>query len=530
MVGKGVARGVCVLCVALAATDARADWYKGNTHCHTEVSPDSESPMEELMAWYKDHDYDFVVLTDHNAYTTEERLNELTAAGSDAPLVDDTFILIPGEELTTSEHHVNGLDMPAYYAPGTTISASFEIVWAAGGFPQLNHPEWNYLEARYVAEELAELSGPMFLEVFNSHPGVEERSGPSSEDFWDELLSSGQRIWGVAVDDAHTLSGGGTPPGGGYIYVDAEELTTPAILSAMQAGRFYASSGATLADFRWTSEVYEVDAPGATSILFFGANGAVLERVDGDFASYRFRGDELYVRARVESPDGFAWTQPLFVGERPENLAPRAQIVADPLDGDAPLRVRLDGSGSTDADGVVESWRWDFGDGEQGRGPVIVHTYDAPGRYEVELTVFDDDVALGRDVVFVEVRDPDAGPAPTADTGGGAADTGAAVEEDAEAPDGGSPPVAQAASSGDGGCAVATSGRIPAWPLVLWGCASVVLAWRRRRYGRYSGSRRVVGVVTGVGEGPPRAGGERQGGDERRGRAAEGAPRRAHGV
>ena len=50
MVGKGVARGVCVLCVALAATDARADWYKGNTHCHTEVSPDSESPMEELVA------------------------------------------------------------------------------------------------------------------------------------------------------------------------------------------------------------------------------------------------------------------------------------------------------------------------------------------------------------------------------------------------------------------------------------------------------------------------------------------------
>ncbi|MEL6177440.1 MAG: CehA/McbA family metallohydrolase [Myxococcota bacterium] len=496
---------LCVACALppLMANMAHAEWFKGNTHCHTEVSADSETPMEQLMAWYKSNGYHFVVLTDHNAYTSAEQLRALTAwdpeLNQNAPIVDDGFILIPGEELTTSEHHVNGLDMPFYEPPGSTIAASFEVVWSVGALPQLNHPEWNFLEARVVAEELAELRGPMFLEVYNSHPSVVDRSGPSSEDFWDVVLSSGQRIWSVAVDDAHTLEGGHTPPGGGFIYVNAEALTPAAILSAMQAGQFYASSGATLNAVQWTSSVYEVDAPGATSIVFYGQNGAVLERIEGDFASYRVQGDELYVRARVESPEGLAWTQPLFVSERPENIIPRAQIEASVTEGDAPLRVRLDGTGSSDADGTVESWSWDFGDGTSGRGPVIVHTFEEPGRYDVELTVFDDDVDLGRDILAITVRDPDNAPMPT-DTG--VADEGidgpsepdtqesetnpTGMERDAAMDVGTSPEGVGQVASGDDGCGVVTIGpgpwRIPVGVLVLWGVMMVVVSRRRRHH------------------------------------------------
>ena len=52
--------------------------------------------------------------------------------------------------------------------------------------------------------------------------------------------------------------------------------------------------------------------------------------------------------------------------------------------------VRLDGSGSGDADGNLIAWVWDLGDGRRATGPVVEHVYDAPGLYPVRLTVQDD--------------------------------------------------------------------------------------------------------------------------------------------
>jgi hypothetical protein len=52
--------------------------------------------------------------------------------------------------------------------------------------------------------------------------------------------------------------------------------------------------------------------------------------------------------------------------------------------------VVFDASGSIDADGVIVSYVWDFGDGTQGTGKTATHVYQAPGHYTVILTVTDD--------------------------------------------------------------------------------------------------------------------------------------------
>jgi len=52
--------------------------------------------------------------------------------------------------------------------------------------------------------------------------------------------------------------------------------------------------------------------------------------------------------------------------------------------------VILDGSRSNDADGVILSHLWDFGDGAMGEGPVAEYAWATPGVYEVTLTVIDD--------------------------------------------------------------------------------------------------------------------------------------------
>ncbi|WP_353308472.1 PKD domain-containing protein [Shimia sp. NS0008-38b] len=52
--------------------------------------------------------------------------------------------------------------------------------------------------------------------------------------------------------------------------------------------------------------------------------------------------------------------------------------------------VPLDGSRSSDADGVILSHQWDFGDGAIGEGPFAEYAWASPGVYEVALTVIDD--------------------------------------------------------------------------------------------------------------------------------------------
>ena len=51
------------------------------------------------------------------------------------------------------------------------------------------------------------------------------------------------------------------------------------------------------------------------------------------------------------------------------------------------LKVSFDGTGSTDAQGPISGYAWDFGDNSSGSGATASHTYAASGTYTVELTV-----------------------------------------------------------------------------------------------------------------------------------------------
>jgi hypothetical protein len=64
-------------------------------------------------------------------------------------------------------------------------------------------------------------------------------------------------------------------------------------------------------------------------------------------------------------------------------------VNATPTSGTAPLRVNFDGSASSDPDGDALSYTWDFGDGQQGSGATLSHTYEAAGSFTAVLTVDD---------------------------------------------------------------------------------------------------------------------------------------------
>jgi len=84
---------------------------------------------------------------------------------------------------------------------------------------------------------------------------------------------------------------------------------------------------------------------------------------------------------------------------------PYAEFSADPTIGVPPLTVTFDASASYDADGDIDAYNWDFGDGITGEGETIAHTYGNAGRFMVVLTVVDNDYYTGTATQWVEVRD-----------------------------------------------------------------------------------------------------------------------------
>lgn len=314
---------IVVLWVVLTACLApAARWVKGNTHAHTNRSDGGEYP-HRVARWYQDHGYQFLFITDHDMVTPT------AAIDSDA---NDDFILIPGEEISFSlerrQVHVNSLNprRPAEASPGATLAETLQnavdAARAAGGLPQINHPfrRWSL-----SAADIRGLRGVRLLEVLNMPR--ESNNFPAggsggTEGLWDELLTSGMVLYGVAADDSHDFHGEFLPglahPGRGWVVARVDQLTADEVCAALEKGDFYASTGIELADVACDRKEYRVTIKphgnARYTTVFIGGNGRALASVDGLQAAYAFQGDELYVRAKVVSTMGeTALCQPVFV-------------------------------------------------------------------------------------------------------------------------------------------------------------------------------------------------------------------------
>jgi len=325
---RAILAAAAALCLAAAwrsstrAAVTPGRWYKGNLHTHT-LNSDGDSTPNEVATWYREHGYNFLVLTDHNHLTEIAGLNAVHAS-------KEQFLLIQGEEVTDSWQrlpiHINALDLAKELQPqhGDSVSATIQnnvdAILAAKALPSVNHPNFGWA---VTADDLLRIQNLSLMEVFNGHPTVNNVGGGGSQsldEMWDVLLSAGRPIHGIAVDDAHHFKRIGrefSNPGRGWVQVRAESLTPAAIRAAIQQGQFYASSGVKLADIQISADEYKIAVdPQATekfTTYFIGDGGKVLAKVFGEAPAYRFEGGEKYVRARVESSFGAsAWTQPVF--------------------------------------------------------------------------------------------------------------------------------------------------------------------------------------------------------------------------
>jgi hypothetical protein len=299
-------------------------WFKGNTHTHT-LNSDGDSTPDDVVRWYREHGYQFLVLTDHNFLTETEALNALHGAG-------EKFLVIKGEEVTSQFEgkplHVNGLNVRERVAParGTSVvdvlQQNVDAIRKAFGVPHINHPNFGWA---ITGAELGAVRNNRLFEIYNGHPQVNLLGGggvPGLEDAWDAILSAGTLLYGVAVDDAHVFKQPGNPnvagPGRGWVMVRAAQLDPGSIVDALERGDFYASTGVELSDYQIGPSSMTV-AVRATKfskyrIQFIGRNSRVLQESIETPATYQFKGGEGFVRARVlESNGQIAWGQPVLV-------------------------------------------------------------------------------------------------------------------------------------------------------------------------------------------------------------------------
>jgi hypothetical protein len=325
---------------APAAPAAPEVWLKGSTHVHAKASGDSIEPNGNVIAWYEEQRYDFIVLTDHNRVSeldpASDTRGQITLRDARAGLIVFSGIelthnpvgCVPvGDPSGNCRIHVNLLGPTA--RPGGRLEwaerrshARIDMYRAAlnaqatlGGIAQINHPQWLWGMTPELLTELAR-RGMHLVEIANnafSTWNAGDATHPSTEALWDAALRRGATLWGIASDDAHDYTGHGKyPAGGGWVVVHARR-EPQAILEALAAGRFYASNGVVLerAGVEGGALVVVVDpAQAGTYTIDFIENGRRVESIAGKVAR-RAVPAAGYLRAVVVRDDGKrAWVQP----------------------------------------------------------------------------------------------------------------------------------------------------------------------------------------------------------------------------
>ncbi|TDN90828.1 PKD domain-containing protein [Microbacterium sp. BK668] len=189
-----------------------------------------------------------------------------------------------------------------------------------------------------------------------------------------------------------------------YITGTLDEVAVyPAVLSEQRIRAHYAAAGRTpaerapVASFTATSNELAVSVDASASS---DADGNITgydwtfgdgSTATGVTSSHTYAQAGTYtITLKVTDATSLVSTTTKVVTVAP-NKAPTAAFTSTVTN----LSVAFDASGSTDTDGTIASYAWDFGDGQTGAGATATHAYAGAGTYAVKLTVTDDRGAVG---------------------------------------------------------------------------------------------------------------------------------------
>jgi len=280
--------------------DSSAGWLKGNLHTHTAAS-DGKRPPQETVDDYASRGYGFLMLSDHDHLTDP---GELKNRG---------MVLLPGNEISAQGEHILHVGARRKIKP---LADRQKVIAAIRrddkkALAIVCHPNWEEDFNHCPQEKLAAWQGYTGLEIYN---GVIRRlpGSPLATDRWDMLLGSGRRLWGFANDDCHRPEDAGLA----WNVVQCRTRTPEAVLAALAAGSFYASTGVVIRTVAVRGGTLHVVAPKAQRIAVVCDFGKRLAQVDAAELTFRLPEGAAFKYVRVECfgmGESMAWTQPFYV-------------------------------------------------------------------------------------------------------------------------------------------------------------------------------------------------------------------------
>jgi len=275
-------------------------WLRGNLHTHTTRS-DGARPQQEVIDDYARRGYDFLMLSDHDVYTSPRDYAKLDAKG---------LVFIPGNEISANGPHLLHVNADRRIEPDRNRQKVINAVRSTRGFAIVNHPNWQERFDHCSITNMTIWQGYLGMEIYNGVIGRLDGS-PYATNKWDMLLAQGRQIWGFANDDSHAAKGDVEL---GWNVVYSRKRTLPAILDAMINGRFYASTGVVISQIKVTGRRVRIETKNAERIVALRQVGKRFAQVDGRAMEIEVPETATYVRFECWGRgERFAWTQPFFV-------------------------------------------------------------------------------------------------------------------------------------------------------------------------------------------------------------------------
>lgn len=274
-------------------------WLRGNLHAHTTAS-DGAKPIRTVINDYKRRGYDFLMISDHDVFTSATDYRKLGIKG---------ITLIPGNEVTRNGPHMLHVGASKRVEPNALRQHVINDINASKGFAVVNHPNWQVGFNHCPIERMREWVDWTGMEIYN---GVIARlqGSPYATNKWDTLLGEGRRLWGFANDDSHAPEDVEL----GWNMVYAKSRSASAIVDAMAAGRFYPSTGVTINQITVRGNKVRIATDNASRIVALFDHGKRFATVDDNTIEVTPPDNAKYIRFECWG-DGekFAWTQPFFI-------------------------------------------------------------------------------------------------------------------------------------------------------------------------------------------------------------------------
>ncbi|MEE9555754.1 MAG: hypothetical protein V3V76_00725 [Candidatus Adiutricales bacterium] len=288
--------------------DCSGRWFKGNLHMHTDRSDGGFSPLD-AATFYAERGYDFISITDHRRPFNEVEMEEKL------PLLVLDGIELDGVDENDSFYHVICVGGVHGITPNMTLLEALEKARSQGSILIWGHPHWS---GNTVKDGMRH--GFHGLEIFNY--SCEVALGKGSGAFhWDWLLEYQPDLLGFATDDNHYVDGY-PPQVGGWIMVNAPDLSSEAILNSIRKGNFYSSSGPDFKSIhieqgnRVVAETSPIDHARLVGPAKKGKWKAAAAESGMIKTNFRIPDDWAFARLEIEDANGKkAWSNPLVVNK-----------------------------------------------------------------------------------------------------------------------------------------------------------------------------------------------------------------------